>query len=139
MALPWQIVRVKNGCTINTAYDDDKPLLYCRESHAFQGAIIPEYYLSGSMPTRGDRLPLKLICCSCYSENDLVTNTQVEAISDRGGRSYLPICIDFLKDGVPVTFSKGERTNVLQANTEKKRKKTAKKVVSKKARRNESV
>ena len=91
------------------------------------------------MPTRGDRLPLKHICCSCYSENDLVTNTQVEAISDRGGRSYLPICIDCLKHRVPVTFSKGEITNVLQANTEKKRKKTAKKVVSKKARRNESV
>ena len=110
---------------------EEEPLLFCREALACWMAIEGAYYLSGKDGTKGGKAKLKHICFNCYSERPLAEDRNVEEKCNRGGRSYLPICMGCLNANVPVSFRKGNRRNVLQASMEKKRKRAKKKVAQK--------
>ena len=82
---------------------------------------------SGKDATRGKRVKVKHLCHNCYSQRSLAEDRHIEEVEDRNGRSYLPICLQCLRSGVPVAWRKGGRRNVVQATAEKKRKKSVQK------------
>lgn len=113
----------------------EEPILAIKESLACGLPIENEYYPSGKEGTRGKRVKVKHICYNCYSDRSFAENKHVEEKYERGGRSYLPICMVCLNSGVPVRFRKGGRSNVLQASAEKKRKREQQKVAHKRGKR----
>ena len=59
--------------------EEDKPIIFCRESHMCGALVELQYYAPNGEIERGRRVSTKHVCCHCYADSHLANNKDAEA------------------------------------------------------------